>query len=62
MSQKAHQNPDPKHTPMSNPKRYGPPITGASPDDPIGLMPDGTGQPGQPVSPVPLVPLVPVRK
>lgn len=47
MSQKAHQNPAPKHTPMSEQTRHEPPITGLSPDDPIGAKPDETGQPAQ---------------
>lgn len=45
MSQKAHQNPDPKHTPTSEHKRHKPPITDASPDDPVGVMPEDTGKP-----------------
>ena len=48
MSQKAQQNPDPKHAPTSEHKRQDTPIIGASPDDPIGVKPDGTSQPGQP--------------
>jgi len=44
MSQKAHQNPDPKHTPTPEQKRQEPPITGLSPNDPIGVGSDETGK------------------
>jgi hypothetical protein len=54
MSQKAHQNPAPKHTPTSEHKRHEPPIIGASPDDPVGVMPEGTGKPPAPVPSTPL--------
>lgn len=44
MSQKAHQNPAPKHTPTSEQKRHEPPVTDASPDDPIGVTSPETGK------------------
>jgi hypothetical protein len=44
MSQKAHQNPAPKHTPTSEHTRQERPITGLSPDDDIGVTSPDTGQ------------------
>jgi hypothetical protein len=44
MSQKAHQNPAPKHTPTSEKKQHDPPITGVSPDDPIEVTSPNTGK------------------
>lgn len=46
MSQKANekQNPRARITSKQVPQ---PPITGLSPDDDVGIKPDGTGQPGQ---------------
>ena len=54
MSQKAHQTPAPKHTPTLEHKRCKPPITDASPDDPVGVMPEDTGKPPAtvPITPV----------
>jgi hypothetical protein len=49
MSQRAQQNSDPKHAPMSQHKRQETPITGASPDDPIGVDSDQTGKPARPM-------------
>ena len=45
MSQKTHQNLDPKHTPTSEHKRQGSPITDVSPDDPFPVPDDGTSKP-----------------
>ena len=45
MSQKAHQNPAPKHTPTSEQTQQEAPIIGLSPDDDIVVKPvEGTGQ------------------
>lgn len=49
MSQKAHQNPVPKHTTTSEQNRRETPITGLSPDDDIGVGGDGgTSKPAAP--------------
>jgi hypothetical protein len=47
MSQRARQNPAPKHTPTSEQKKQEPPIAGVSPDDPIGITSPETGKPGK---------------
>jgi hypothetical protein len=44
MSQHAHKNRAHKHTSISEQKRQEPPITGVSPDDPIGVIPEETGK------------------
>lgn len=44
MSQRARQNPAPKHTSTSAQNRQEPPIAGVSPDDPIGVIPEETGK------------------
>jgi len=49
MSQKAQQNPDPKHAPTSEHKRQETPIIGASPDDPIGVESDQSSKPSGPL-------------
>lgn len=47
MSQKAPQNPAPKHAPTSEHKPQTP-IAGVSPDDPFPVPSDETGKPGAP--------------
>lgn len=47
MSQRAPERSNVKSAPAPEQKKQEPPITGVSPDDPIGLKPDGTGKPGK---------------
>ncbi len=48
MSQRAHQDPAPKHTPTSENRRHESPVTGFSPDDCVDVKPtQPTGQPPQ---------------
>lgn len=47
MSQNAREKSNPNPTPTSEQKKPEPPITGASPDDPIDVK-VGTGKPGKP--------------
>ena len=47
MSQNAQEKSNAKNTPAPEQKKQEPLITGVSPNDPIGLKPDGTGKPGK---------------
>ena len=51
MSQKAHQQPAPKHTPPSEQTRREPPIIGLSPDDHVDVTSEGTGKDPTPKTP-----------
>jgi hypothetical protein len=47
MSQNVQEKSNPKNTPTSEQqKEKAPPVTDASPDDPIGITVGGTGKPG----------------
>lgn len=47
MSQKTQQDRNPRNAPTQKHETQDEPITGLSPDDDVGVKPDGTGQPGQ---------------
>lgn len=47
MSQKVNEKQNPRASVTSKQQVPQPPITGLSPDDDVGIKPDGTGQPGQ---------------
>jgi hypothetical protein len=48
MSQRDHEQSNPKNAPMSEQqKQQEPPVGGASPDDPFPVEQPGTGKPGQ---------------
>jgi len=51
MSKSAYEKTSPQHAQKSEPTKQEPPIGGLSPDDPIGLVPEGTGQPPSPPPP-----------
>jgi hypothetical protein len=47
MFPKASERSNVKNIPTLEQKKQEPPITSVSPNDPIGLKPDGTGKPGK---------------
>jgi len=48
MSQRAHEQPNPRNAPTAERKQQNPPVTDGSPDDPFPVDPtDPTGKPGQ---------------
>ena len=49
MSQKVNEKPNPRASVTSKQKVQEPPITGLSPDDPLGGGSDSTGKPGGPM-------------